>query len=402
MRWRLIAAIVTVLMAAACAAQEAAPARAPVPKPLPAVGSATAAPALLPPQGAPRFAGPEWATDFTRSLVAWEEIRSGGPPKDGIPAIDSPSYESISDAQEWLSAGDPVLVFEGASTARAYPLAILIWHEIVNDTIDGRPIAATFCPLCNASIVFDRTFGGQVLDFGTTGLLRNSDLVMYDRQSESWWQQATGQSIVGEHAGERLTFLAAQTMSFADFAALYPEGDVLARPGISRDYGRNPYTGYDGADRPFLFDGETDERLPALSRVIGVVEETPQGLLTVAWPLESVAAAEVLNEAVGDRPVVLLHQPGMRSALDTSAIRDGRDVGAVGVFDRRVDGQTLTFERDGDAFRDGETGSVWTLAGRAISGPLAGTQLERLVAFDHYWFAWSAFYPESEVRDVTQ
>jgi hypothetical protein len=367
--------------------------------------------ALLPPQPMPRFAGPEWSTDFSRSLVAWDEISSGGPPKDGIPSIDDPTFQPVADAAGWLSPGDPVLVFEGADTVRAYPLAILIWHEIVNDTVDGLPIAATFCPLCNASIVFDRRFEGQELEFGTTGLLRNSDLVMYDRQSESFWQQATGESIVGRHAGKRLTFLPAQTKSFAEFAAIHPQGEVLARPAAAtRAYGRNPYVGYEGAPRPFLFDGPLDERLPALSRIVGI-SELPAGApahgpleTPVVWPLEAVAAEGVRNEEVAGTPLVLLHTPSMRSALDRERISEGREVGAAAVFLRTLPGagdapaRTLSFERTAEGFRDLETGSLWNISGRATEGELAGARLTPVIAFDHYWFAWNAFYPESDLR----
>ena len=179
------------------------------------------------------------------------------------------AFESLDAAAAWLSAQDPVIVFAANGDARAYPLAILIWHEIVNDSVGGQPVAVTFCPLCNASIVFDRTFAGDVLDFGTTGKLRNSDLIMYDRQTETWWQQFTGQGIVGKHAGEQLDFLASQVISFADFAAEFPDGQVLARPPVNRSYGANPYTGYDSSTEPFLFRGELDTRLPATERIAG-------------------------------------------------------------------------------------------------------------------------------------
>ena len=195
----------------------------------------TGGPGLLPAENPPNsLLRSEWATDFSRRTVEWDEILSGGPPKDGIPAIDAPAVESVDEAATWLTDRDPVILFEHNGEARAYPLAILIWHEIVNDEVGGLPVSVTFCPLCNASIAFDRNFDGQVLDFGTTGLLRNSDLVMYDRQTETWWQQFIGQGIAGEYAGEQLAFLPSQVISFGDYKARHPEGDVLARPGPRR------------------------------------------------------------------------------------------------------------------------------------------------------------------------
>jgi len=161
----------------------------------------------------------EWRTDFSRHTVPLEEIVAGGPPKDGIPAIDRPAFETVRSADRWLEAREPVLVVEHGRAARAYPLQLLIWHEIVNDRIGDLPVAVTFCALCNTALVFDRRHGGRVLDFGTTGRLRHSDLVMYDRQTESWWQQATGEAIVGELAGDTLRWLSAQTVSWAEFKA---------------------------------------------------------------------------------------------------------------------------------------------------------------------------------------
>jgi hypothetical protein len=249
---------------------------------------------------------------------------------------------------------------------------------------------------CNASIVFDRTLDGQVLDFGTTGRLRNSDLVMYDRQTESWWQQFTGEGLVGNYAGAQLTFLGGQVISFADFAAAYPEGKVLKIPEIRRSYGRNPYVNYDSGT-PFLFDGELDPRLPPTERILGLELHGE----VKAYPFNELAAAGVVNDEVGGEPVVILHKLGTASALDTAEIRAGRDVGSAAAFSRQLGDRLLTFEAVEDGtFRDEETGSTWTILGQAIGGELAGQQLERLLAFDHFWFAWSAFYPETSLFEI--
>ena len=146
-----------------------------------------------------RFSLRYWPdTDFSNRSIDLGEISSGGPPPDGIPAIDSPVFESVAEANTWLGPDWPIMFFENNGVARAYPLAILIHHEIVNDVVGDLPVSLTFCPLCNSTIAFDRRLSdGTVLDFGTTGNLRNSDLVMYDRQTRSWWQQFTGEAIVG-------------------------------------------------------------------------------------------------------------------------------------------------------------------------------------------------------------
>ena len=352
------------------------------------------------PSEPPPFSTTDWTTDFTKRSVEWDEVLSGGPPKDGIPAIDQPTFESVEAAGERLADQSPVLVFAHGAVTRAYPLDILIWHEIVNDEVDGLPVAVTFCPLCNASIVFDRQVGERTLDFGTTGKLRKSDLIMYDRQTESWWQQALGEAIVGEFTGTRLTFLASQVMSFGDFAAEFPAGEVLAIPAeFSRSYGQNPYIGYDSTAQPFLYDGELDGRLPATERVVGIT----LGDTARAYSFTTLTKYRVANDEIGETPVVIFFKRGVSSALDTALIDQGRDVGSTVVFDRRLDDQVLTFEAlENGTFKDTETASTWNIIGEATDGPLTGKQLTRVVAFDHFWFAWRAFFPETEIFTFTE
>jgi hypothetical protein len=340
----------------------------------------------------------EWRTDFSRHTVPLEEIVSGGPPKDGIPAIDRPRFETVKEADQWLEDREPVILVEHAAEARAYPYRILIWHEIVNDRIGDLAIAVTYCPLCNTALVFDRRLDERLLDFGTTGRLRNSDLVMYDRQTESWWQQATGEGIVGEFAGRELTFVPAQTVSWAEFKRAHSGGRVLSqKTGFDKPYGKNPYRGYDdpgGAPIAAFFRGRRDDRLPAMERVAAVAI----GDETVAYPFSRLRKTGVVNDGIKDTPVVVFWAAGTASALDSGDVARGRDVGATGVFDRRVDGKTLTFERARDGgFRDRETGTRWNLLGRALAGPLSGRQLRPIPHGDYFWFAWAAFRPETRV-----
>lgn len=346
----------------------------------------------------PPFDTSDWRTDFSTRSVEWTEILSGGPPKDGIPAIDDPQFESIEDASTWLSDRDPVIFFANNGVERAYPLSILIWHEIVNDVVGGKPVAVTFCPLCNASIVFDREFEGEMLDFGTTGRLRNSDLIMYDRQSETWWQQFTGEAIIGQWTGAQLRFLPSQVISFADFAAEHSTGQVLARPNTNgrmlRTYGRNPYVGYDSDERPFLFRGRVDDRLSAVERVVGLTTSTA----VKAYPWAVITSAQVIEDTFDEVPIVLFHKPGRASALDSAEIAEGRDIGTVGVYERQLNGQTLSFRPLGDGlFLDSETGTTWNILGKAVDGPHVGEQLIQIIHFDHFWFAWQAFFPSTEI-----
>ena len=268
----------------------------------------------------------EWPdTDFGKTTIEnWAEIISGGPPKDGIPAIDDPQFLSASDEKR-LTPREAVITVEiDGQRPRAYPIRYLIWHEIVNDRIGKVPVAVTFCPLCNSGITFDRRVNGKVLSFGVSGKLRNSDMVMYDRQTESWWQQAVGTGIVGKMTGVELTALPTWMESWAEYTARNPDGLVMAQPALGRPYGRNPYTGYDTSKRPFLYNGEMPPHgVPALMRVVRVGDR--------AWTMQRVRDEGRINEA----GVTLSWASGQSSALDRSGVGDGRDVGTVRVRDAK-------------------------------------------------------------------
>jgi len=263
----------------------------------------------------------EWPkTDFSRYSVPFNEILSGGPPKDGIPAIDKPTFRPVAETTG-LAATEPVIGLCIEKICKAYPLRILIWHEIVNDIVAGVPVTVTFCPLCNAAIVFDRRIDAQVLDFGTTGKLRNSDLVMYDRQTESWWQQFLGEGIVGAMTEKTLKMLPARLESWAAFARRAPKGQVLVpnNPDF-RPYGGNPYAGYDTLPRPFLYDGEMPEGVRPLDRVVSLESKDQAWSLPLLWRKRELR--------VGDG-IVIRWSPGQNSALDSASIADGKDVGNI-------------------------------------------------------------------------
>jgi Protein of unknown function (DUF3179) len=280
----------------------------------------------------------EWRrTDFSKHGVPFAEIRSGGPPKDGIPAIDAPRFERLARGKPmgWNAAlGDtePVIALSIGDDARAYPLRVLIWHEIANDTVGGTPVVVTYCPLCNAALVFERVVDGRVLDFGTTGKLRHSDLVMYDRQTESWWQQFTGEAIVGAMTGRHLRLVPSRLQSFDRFRQRFPEGQVLVPSNPNaRNYGRNPYVGYDATgQRPFLYNGSLPEGIEPMERVVAV--ETAPGRHE-AWALALLRR----RGAVHSGDLLIQWQPGQASALDKASIPAGRDVGNVIVQRREED-----------------------------------------------------------------
>ncbi len=260
-------------------------------------------------------------TDFSRTKIDLGEILSGGPPKDGIPSIDKPIFQPVGDITG-LVDNAPVVGLQINGDARAYPLRILMWHEIVNDVVGGTPVTVTYCPLCNAAIVFARTIGDQVLDFGTTGKLRHSDLVMYDRQTESWWQQFTGEAVVGAMLGKTLDMLPSRLESYGEFRRRHPDGKVLIpnNPEM-RAYGRNPYVGYDSAARPFLYRGSMPEGIEPMARVV-VVRDAGKPL-AVAMQLVRENKTFKLGETK------LAWRAGQASALDASEIAKGRDVGTI-------------------------------------------------------------------------
>jgi Protein of unknown function (DUF3179) len=280
----------------------------------------------------------EWPrTDFSKHGVPFAGIKSGGPPKDGIPAIDAPRFERLADGRATGSIAalgdmEPVIALSIGEDDRAYPLRILIWHEIANDIVGGTPVVVTFCPLCNAALVFERMVDGRALDFGTTGKLRHSDLVMYDRQTESWWQQFTGEAIVGTMTGRHLRLVPSRLESFDRFRHRFPQGQVLvpSNPNV-RNYGHNPYVGYDATgQRPFLYDGSLPEGIEPMERVVAV-EIAPER--HEAWALALLRRRGTIESA----DLLLQWQPGQASALDKASIPAGRDVGNVIVQRREGD-----------------------------------------------------------------
>jgi hypothetical protein len=340
-----------------------------------------------------------WKTNLSKHSVPLGEFASGGPPRDGIPPIDDPKFVSTSKANSWLAAREPVIALALGGRARAYPLQIMTWHEIVNDNFGDRPIGVTFCPLCNSSVVFDRRVSGRTLRFGTTGNLRKSDLVMWDDETESWWQQLGAEAIVGELTGTRLRVLPSQILSWGDFTRRYPDGEVLSRDtGFTRSYGENPYDGYDDVDSPpfALGRNELDGRLPPKLRVSAVTVKRK----TVVYPFDKLRERRLIHDDVAGVPIVVFFKRGVASALDEVRISSGKDVGTSGTFERRIEDEILKFEPVANGrFRDRQTGSTWDISGRALSGPLAGRELSAVRHDDQFWFAIAAFFPEVEVLD---
>ncbi len=338
------------------------------------------------------------SSEFPQPLIDPRDLVSGGPPPDGIPSIDRPVFLDVADNLDLLPANEPVIALEINGDARAYPVRVMVWHEIVNDTVGGVPVAVTYCPLCNSAATYDRRVDGAETTFGTSGLLYASALVMYDRATESLWTHFDGTGVIGVLTGEVLDAYSSPLLAWDDFRSAYPTGQVLdwTRTGFTRDYGRNPYVGYDDPGRtPDLFRGTVDGRAAAMRRVVGV---TVAGE-SVAYSLDAISAGQgtATPVTVGGEDLTIFWKAGQANALDGETISGGRDVGSIGVFVSSVDGMALTFTHDGETFLDAETGSLWSITGEALAGPLKGRILERVQHLDTFWFAWATYRPDTSL-----
>lgn len=340
-----------------------------------------------------------WETDFSNSIIDLEELLVGIPmsdPRDAIPPIDNPKFEAVSES-DWIQGQEPGVLIEIEGDARFYPLSVMTRHEIVNDEVGGIPVAVTYCPLCNTALVFDRRFEDETLRLGVSGLLRNSDLVMWDDVTQTLWQQVTGEAIVGKHAGESLTPLASAIVRWADFRDTHPDGQALSSDqGFGLVYGSNPYEFYSSRGRPYNFySGEIDDRFPALERVVGI---SVNGI-DKAYPFSLINKARVVHDNLaGQELVVFWGASDTADALDSGLIADAIGIGTGIVYNPVVDGERLTFVASGDTeFVDNETGTTWSILGKATSGDLAGKELELLPHRNEFWFAWQAFFPDAEV-----
>lgn len=337
----------------------------------------------------------DWKTDMEKREMQLGEIVTVAE-RDEILAITEPEFAPVNDI-DWLPSTTPVIVVEKGGIARAYPLAVLLYHQVVNDTLAGIPIAVTFCPMCNSAIVYRRRVSDTVLNFGVSGKVRNSGFIMWDDQTESWWQQFTGKAIMGDYTGTMLDIVPSKVVSLAMFAEYYPDGEVLTgdsrQPWMSYGTLYEDFIGYDSRSEPFFYEGVPDTRLPAMERVLAAVINAQP----VAYPFGLLAQEHVINDTVGDMAVVAFWQPGAASALDQYSLSYSRDVGMAVLFYRELDGQRLTFYDDAGIIRDKETGSVWNIFGKAISGELADKALMQANCFPHFWFAWVAEYPDTLV-----
>jgi hypothetical protein len=319
-----------------------------------------------------------------KPLVPLDQIVSGGPPKDGIPSIDNPKFVSVMDADKFLKDSELVLGLNINGDVRAYPLQILVWHEIVNDKVGGVPVAVTYCPLCFTNQVFKRAIeeaNGQIaLEFGTSGKLYNSNLVMYDRTSQSYWSQALGQAIAGKYTGTILGKIPFDLATWKDWKQAYPESKVLSQEtGFSRPYGADPYGGYYTSPQVLFPLSHHDNRLDVKEIVVGLENNGTYK----AYTLKQIEVDKIINDEINDKSFALFSaHPFM-----------------VRAYDRVVDGRTLEFgySSTNSTFVDRQTKSLWNFDGLAVDGPMKGKQLIGLPFDEGFWFEWATFHPKTEI-----
>ncbi|MFP4698027.1 MAG: DUF3179 domain-containing protein [Eubacteriales bacterium] len=331
-------------------------------------------------------------TDWDLHKVPYKELYKVRK-KDEIMAIDLPVFAEVKEARRWIKAQEPIIVLKNGK-AKGYPIQILIWHEVVNDVFSDKPIVITYSPLCNSANVFSRELDGKVISFGTSGIFRNSCTIMYDRDTESLWDTFTGEAIAGYYTGKKLEMLPSCMVPFNDFAESYPEGLVVlsTETGFIRRYGNNPYVGYDESDRPYFYTGNIDDRLPPFELVIGLSCNGKSR----AYPYKILKEKRVINDDFCE-PRVIFFQDGMTSPLDKPVISRGKDIGAAIVFSPILNGQKLNFYNENNQIYDMETNSEWNVLGNSINGKLKGEGLKMLIYWDSFWFAWSSYFPDTEI-----
>lgn len=344
-----------------------------------------------------------WKTDTLNHSVKLSEIQIVLP-KGSFPALDKPKFVSKSEGLEMFFSKEPVIVVEFNGVAKAYSLNILTMHEISNDELEGIPILVTYCPLCNSGMVYNRSINHhgekEILEFEASGMLRNSDMVMLDRKTETLWQQLMGTAIVGTYNETQLDIIPSIIISVEEFFTRYPEGQILSKKTgyseIEKKYGYNPYKKYDEKENPiqhFFNSDKVDKRLPALERIVDVEHNGAYKI----YSFSSASKNGVINDTFKTKKVVLFYKPGTVSILDENDISTSKDVGSVTVFNAVIDKQHLTFKKENNVFVDTKTNSKWDITGHCYEGILKGKQLQIEPHSNHFAFAWLAFNPDSEI-----
>jgi len=323
-----------------------------------------------------------------------DKVRSGGPPPDGIPPIDKPKYVSTEEADRTMGGllKDDSIVFgiDYKGEAKAYPRSVMVWHEIVNEEIDGQRVSITYCPLTGSAIGFKGKLGKKTTTFGTSGKLLNSNLVMYDRLAgtDSYWPQILGRSIQGPRLGHRLSSFPVVWTTWNRWKSKHPNTSVLTSDtGYIRAYGNDPYGSYQRSGsyyqvgQPMFEVMAENDRFPPKKVFTGIRVKD----CSLAVPKKEFRSLKTINTELGGEPIVIVYE----EALDT-----------IRAFSRKIGGKVRRFERKEGQLISKPDGTAWQEDGRATEGPLADRELGPITFFDVMWFAWYAFYPGTEVLGI--
>ena len=344
-----------------------------------------------------------WRTDLLNTTIDLSEIQAVLP-RGSFPKLDFPKFITDKEAKAHYFEHEPVISIEMNGEAKAYPLSILTMHEISNDIIGGVPILPAYCPLCNTAVVFDRRLkvGNEeyLMEFEVSGMLRKSNLIIYDFLSETWWQHLTGKGIVGDYAGMELNYIPSMIISYKEFFEQYPEGKILSPKTGSKyekRYGTIPYEKYDDEKgvpySRFYNEKDIDKRLRAMERIVNIRVQEKYKI----YPFSVIKKEEVINDKFESLNIVIFYQSGTVSVLDNTIISESRDIGSVTVFNPIINNEILIFTKEGKIFKDDLTNSEWNITGLCTKGELIGSQLEPIIHGNHFAFAWLAFYPESVI-----
>lgn len=308
-------------------------------------------------------------------------------PRDAIPALNYPDVVSAEDADAFLDPVDLVLGVEMNGEARAYPLSIMQWHEVVNDLLGGKLFAVNYCPLTGSGLVYSSKVGSEFVLFGVSGLLYDNNNVMFDRTSNSLWSQMSEQAVCGTLAGEKAQLYPLVQSTWWAWKKLHPDTTVVSLDtGFDRNYDVNPYIAYNRLDNTELFFPQSfvDLRRPMKEVVFGIEHDG----LARAYPYPALGHRVAINDVVNGLPVLVVYDEDARMVI---------------AFERELHDDDLTLVLDvvdePFPFRmtDRETGTFWSLTGMAVEGPLAGARLEPIATYSSMWFAWAAFHRGTQI-----
>lgn len=343
-----------------------------------------------------------WQTDTSKRTIELSDLTIAAP-KDELQALNYPKFITRNDRHNHFFEHEPVIVITQEGRAKAYPLSLLTPFELANDSFGGEELMITYCPMCNAAVVFNRRVNengeAHLLNFGISGILMHNDMVMYDKNTESWWEQLMGTAVAGKLAGTTMEFMPSMLISVKDYFDRFPDGLIMSPEGVklvkSHHHRAFHHMEHDSShlESTYYLPEKTDPRLPPLERVLDIHIDDH---ITI-YPYHVLAKEQVLNQEFDGISFSIFYHGETVSVLDEDKLAKSKHVGSATAFRTKVDGQVLTFKKEGEYFKDDQTGSIWDITGYCREGEKKGKQLWLMPHSNHFAFAYLAFFPESEI-----